>query len=104
MAMSRGHSWRRSLPDFLPPDRSRPPCLLDVMVFPDYGCVEIGDVGSRNVEAAPSGTRLDGPTNSTDYAVYLYTMSVDEAIQRDQDVRVRFYCGEDRSELGTLVF
>ncbi|OCB58907.1 hypothetical protein A5722_06135 [Mycobacterium vulneris] len=79
--------------------------LLDVMVFPDYGCIQIGDAASWTTVDPPGGGPMDGGfTTYTDYGLYVYTMSTDEAVHRNQDVRVRVYRGTDDKDLGALIF
>jgi hypothetical protein len=38
------------------------------------------------------------------HTVDVFTMSVDQAVRNDQDVRVRIYRGDDSNGLGTMVF
>jgi hypothetical protein len=45
-----------------------------------------------------------GYTTHNDYGVLVYTTSTDEAVYREQDVRVRVYRGSDPTDLGTLIF
>ncbi|AQA03915.1 hypothetical protein BVC93_17430 [Mycobacterium sp. MS1601] len=75
--------------------------LLDVEVFPDYGLVEVTDVGGR--ESPEEGGQEYGVLLS-DHSVGVFTMSVEESLERDQDVRVRVFRGSDQNGLGTLVF
>lgn len=75
--------------------------LLDIAAFPYYGQIDVSDVAGRDL---PEGTSADGPTAFTDHTVYVYTMSVDQAVERDQNVRVRVYRGSDTTGLGSLVF
>jgi hypothetical protein len=75
--------------------------LLDVEIFPDYGQIDVSDVTGRDL---PEGTSADGPTAFTDHTVYVYTMSVDQAVDSGQNVRVRVYRGDDTANLGTLIF
>ncbi len=53
---------------------------LDVMVFPEYGCVEISDAASYgSVEIRRPGTTAR-PTSSTERVVFVYTMTMDAAL------------------------
>jgi hypothetical protein len=75
--------------------------LLDTEIFPDYGHIELSNRYERDI---PEGTSADGPVAFTAHTVDVYTMSVDQAVHDDQDVRVRIYRGTDSSGLGTMVF
>ncbi|AQA03914.1 hypothetical protein BVC93_17425 [Mycobacterium sp. MS1601] len=75
--------------------------LLDIEVFPDYGQIEVSDIGGREGTQGPG--REYGVSYS-DHTVDVFTMSVEESLARDQDVRVRVFSGSDQSDLGTLVF
>lgn len=75
--------------------------LLDVAVFPDYGHIELSNRAERDI---PEGTSADGPVAFTAHTVDVFTMSVDQAVRNDQDVRVRVYRGDDSNGLGTMVF
>jgi hypothetical protein len=75
--------------------------LLDTKVFPDYGRVEISDVGGR--DSPDSGGQVIGVAH-TDHTVAVFTMSADQAMESGQDVSVRVFRGTDARGLGTLVF
>jgi hypothetical protein len=75
--------------------------LLDVEVFPDYGQIEVSDVAGRDL---PDSLGQTAGVVFTDHTVDVFTMSVDQAVDNDQNVRVRVYRGDDTRDLGTLVF
>ena len=75
--------------------------LLDVEVFPDYGQIEVSDVVGRDL---PQSYGQTGGVVFTDHTVDVYTMSVDQAVDTDQNVRVRVYRGSDTVGLGAMVF
>lgn len=74
--------------------------LLDVEIFPDYGRIEVSDVQRR--DSPDSEGRTTGIA-STDHTVAVFTMSADQAVDNDQNVRVRVYRGTD-TDLGAMVF
>jgi len=75
--------------------------LLDTEIFPDYGHIELSNRDERDI---PEGSSADGPVAFTAHTVDVFTMSVDQAVHNDQDVRVRIYRGTDGSSLGAMVF
>lgn len=75
--------------------------LLDTEIFPDYGQIDLSNRDERDI---PEGTSADGPVAFTAHTVNVFTMSVDQAVHNDQDVRVRIYRGTDCDGLGTMVF
>ena len=75
--------------------------LLDVEVFPDYGQIEVSDVVGRDL---PQSFGQIAGVVFTDHTVDVFTMSVDQAVERDQNVRARVYRGTETAALGTMVF
>ena len=75
--------------------------LLDIEVFPDYGQIEVSDVVGRDM---PESYGQTVGAVFTDHTVDVFTMSVDQAVNNDKNVRVRVYRGGDTTEMGALVF
>ena len=75
--------------------------LLDTEIFPDYGQIDLSNRDERDI---PEGTSADGPVAFTAHTVNVCTMSVDQAVHDDQNVRVRIHRGTDGKGLGTMVF
>lgn len=60
--------------------------LLDIAVFPYYGQIEVSDVIGRDL---PQSYGQTTGAVFTEHTVDVFTMSVDQAVERDQNVRVR---------------
>jgi hypothetical protein len=75
--------------------------LLDIEVFPYYGQVEVSDVIGRDL---PQSFGQIAGVVFTDHTVDVVTMSVDQAVERDQNLRVQVYRGTAAEALGTLAF
>lgn len=72
--------------------------LLDIEVFRDYGQIEVSDVIGRDL---PQRYGQTTGVVFTDHTVDVFTMSVDQAVERDQNVRVRVDRGTDTAAIGT---
>jgi len=75
--------------------------LLDIAIFPYYGQIEVSDVIGCDL---PQSYGQTTGAVFTDHTVDVFTMFVDQAVERDQNVRVRVYRGSDTTGLGSLVF
>lgn len=75
--------------------------LLDVDVFPDYGQVIIKDLGTQDL---PDGWGLDERFVASAHAVYILTMTADEAEMANRGVQMRVLRGSDHDGLGELIF
>lgn len=76
--------------------------LLDVNVFPDYGQILIEDLGTGKLPAPGDGD--DHRYVASEHAVYVLTMTADEADMANRGVRVRVLLGSDHEGLGELIF
>ncbi|WP_078312570.1 MULTISPECIES: hypothetical protein [unclassified Mycobacterium] len=82
-------------------DPRRHELLLDVNVFPDYGQIRIEDLGAKEV---PDGWGVEEAFIASEHAVYVLTMTADEADMANRGVQVRVLRGSDHDGLGELIF
>ncbi|WP_176138363.1 hypothetical protein [Mycobacterium sp. D16Q16] len=75
--------------------------MLDVNVFPDYGQIRIEDLGAKEV---PDGWGVEEAFIAREHAVYVLTMTADEADMANRGVQVRVLRGSDHDGLGELIF
>lgn len=74
--------------------------LADAHIFPDWHCVIIQDLDT--LDSAQSGQ--GGPCSASAHEVIVETITSDEAIDNNQDVRVRIYSGSDATGVGEMIF
>ncbi|MDF3338226.1 hypothetical protein P3H80_12390 [Mycolicibacterium septicum] len=73
--------------------------ILETEVFPDYHRVHIEDFDTS--DGAESG---ESACTHTDHSVLVKTITSDEAIDSDTDIRVRIYKGTSEHSLGEPIY